>query len=167
MVVEERHCSRCSLSTVRSGSGARQSASDALTSQDEITENVLLASGLTDTPVSGLQPAAIGSTPSTAASPCWPLGAQVRLVGAQGSCAHSRVEFSLWPWSARGPPQPQQSSGCVASVPGPALAFAGRPQWLLAHLHLSSYPADWHDQAFCCMAAPASRPGVAPGQMGA
>ena len=55
----------------------------------------------------------------------------------------------------------------ILSILISGVAFSGRPQWLLAHLHLGSYPADWHDQAFCCMAAPASRPGVAPGQMGA
>lgn len=159
MGVEERHCSRRSRNTARSGSGARQSASDALTSQDEITENVLSASGLTDTPVSGLQPAAVGSTPALLPPPT----GRRELRAAAPTAGWS----SAMAVAAPGPPQPQQSSGCVARVPGSALAFSGRPQWLLAHLHLGSYPADWHDQAFCCMAAPASRPGVAPGQMGA
>lgn len=126
---EERPCSLCSWSTVRSGSGARRSTSDALTSQDEITEDVLLASGLMDTLVLGLQQAAIGSIPSTAASPRSPLGAQVRLVRAQGSCAHSRVEFSLQAVASTGVP--------TASA---VLAFSGQPQWLPAHPTLAVTP---------------------------
>lgn len=126
---EERPCSSCSRSTVRSGSGARRSASDALTSQDEITEDVLSASGLTDILVSGLRQAASGSIPSTAASPCSPLGAQVRLVGAQGSCAHSRVEFSL-----------QAMASTRAPTASAVLAFSGRPQWLPAHPTLAVTP---------------------------